>query len=93
MPKKKYPIQTWTDPVILAGLLRYFIARKTLPRSRSDLVASSLELLHDALVTEGKLGRFLSPEEAVSYLQAHDLGPGSKAQREAAVKILSEAKD
>ena len=92
MKRKKYPIQTWTDPIVLAGLLRYLDARQITPRSRSHLVSLLLSLLHDALLRDGKFKPFPSAEEAIDFLHEHGLGSGGESQRRAASKIIAGVK-
>lgn len=93
MKKHKYPIQSWSDPIVLAGLLKFLIARHAAPRSQSELVAGSLRRFHDTLVAYKKIKPFLTPEDAIGYLKMHGLGPTMTAksrQRKAALAILNE---
>lgn len=78
----KYPIQTWTDPKILAGLHRYLVSRQVIPRSRSNLVASALGVLHDALAGKGAIERIEDDAEAMEYLASYGLAKQTRGQNE-----------
>lgn len=76
--QRKYPAQTRTDPIVLAGLLKYFTIRHKNVHSVSRLIATTLEEFYMDIVAKNKIKPFVGQEEAVNYLGARGMRTGSK---------------